>query len=388
MRFLGFPNWTFRTTRHAFSIDRLRLIALCLGLAFPLAACHRPAGNADGDAAMFTDNHGLLTVPATSPLRSHLAIQAVGNGGGAPTLDLPAAVEADPARVVNILAPLTGRVVSLKVGLGDQVKQGQVLAVLASGDFAQAHADVDKAQDACVLAKKALDRGRGVLAAGGAANKDMEAIQSAYNQAQDELTRAQTRLASLSGSAADHARELVLTAPQSGIVTTLAVASGAQVSDPTATLMTVTNTDRVFVTANVAESDIGKAAIGTDAEIVLAAHPDQTLHGKISEINAVVEPDTRRQKIWIAFANGDGRLMPNMYATVRLAVRSAGAVSLPQSALLMNNNSISVFVEVRPWVFQRRAIVIGDETETTARVLSGLKAGDRVVVRGGVLLND
>jgi cobalt-zinc-cadmium efflux system membrane fusion protein len=216
----------------------------------------------------------------------------------------------------------------------------------------------------------------------------MEAAQSNYNQAQDELTRAQTRLASLNGSPDDHARELVLTAPQNGIVTTLAVAPGAQVSDPTATLMTVTNVDRVFVTANVAEGDIGKASIGTDVDIVLTAHPGQTLHGKISEINAIVEPDTRRQKIRIAFANGDGQLMPNMYATVRLAIRLTGAVSVPQSALLMNNDSLSVFVELRPWIFQRRPIAIGDETDTTVQVLRGLKAGDRVVVRGGVLLND
>jgi len=43
---------------------------------------------------------------------------------------------------------------------------------------------------------------------------------------------------------------------------------------------------------------------------------------------------------------------------------------------------------VRPWVFQRRAVQIGDETETSARVLNGLAAGERVVVKGGVLLND
>jgi cobalt-zinc-cadmium efflux system membrane fusion protein len=170
MSFLDFPNGAFPIPRHAFRVDRFRLVALCLGLALPLAACHRSSDDA-GSAVMFTDDHGVLTVPANSPLRSHLAVQAVGVGGQSPTLDLPAAVEADPARVVNVLAPLTGRVVALKVALGDRVKQGQVLAIIASGDFAQARADVDKAQDAFVLTKKALDRAKGVLAAGGAANR-------------------------------------------------------------------------------------------------------------------------------------------------------------------------------------------------------------------------
>jgi cobalt-zinc-cadmium efflux system membrane fusion protein len=54
----------------------------------------------------------------------------------------------------------------------------------------------------------------------------------------------------------------------------------------------------------------------------------------------------------------------------------------------MNNDTTSVLVEVRPWVFQRRAVKLGDETDSVARVLNGLSAGERVVVRGGVLLND
>jgi cobalt-zinc-cadmium efflux system membrane fusion protein len=77
-----------------------------------------------------------------------------------------------------------------------------------------------------------------------------------------------------------------------------------------------------------------------------------------------------------------------MYATVRLAAPAEGGVIVPQSALLMNHDAISVLVEVRPWAFQRRPVRIGDETETSAHVISGLQPGERVVVRGGVLLND
>jgi len=367
---------------------RLKFAALCASLVVLLAGCHRANHAAAADGEMFIDNHGLLSVPAASPLRSHLAVQAVGEAGVAGAIDLPAAVEADPARVTNILAPLTGRVIALKVALGEHVKRGQVLAVIASGDFAQAAADEDKARDASDLASKALVRARGVQEAGGAAGKDLEAAQSAYNQAQAELTRAHSRLLALGGASSGQPRELVLTAPRNGVVTTLAIAAGAQVSDPTAALMTVTNLDRVFVTANIAEGDIGKAPLGAPVEIALTADPGRVLHGKVSEVDAVVQPDTRRQKVRIALPNADGRLMPNMYATVRLADASAGGVYVPQSALVMNNDSVSVLVEVSPWVFQRRAVRIGDETDAAARVLNGLKAGDRVVVRGGVLLND
>jgi cobalt-zinc-cadmium efflux system membrane fusion protein len=66
---------------------------------------------------------------------------------------------------------------------------------------------------------------------------------------------------------------------------------------------------------------------------------------------------------------------------------AGGGVLVPQSALVMNNDAISVFIEVRPWVFQRRIVQLGEETDQAARVLSGVAPGDRVVVKGAVLLN-
>jgi cobalt-zinc-cadmium efflux system membrane fusion protein len=356
---------------------------------FPLGliACH-PAKSDDAAPPMFSDDHGVLTVPATSPLRTHIAVQSVGQAGAGAALDLPAAVEADPARVVSIVAPAAGRVLALKVGLGQHVRRGQVLLILASGDFAQARADAQKADDAADLAKKALDRAHGVLALGGAATKDLETAQSSYNQALAEQIRARAKLASLESSANGRSRQLIVAAPQSGVVTTLAVAAGAQVNDAAAVLMTVTNLDRVFVTANVAEGDIGKVTPGAAASVSLTADPQHPLSGRISEVSPSLDADTRRQKVRIALANGNGRLLPNMYATVRLPAPSSGGVYVSQSALIMNNDALSVLVEVRPWVFMRRAVKIGDETNTAAQVLSGLSAGDRVVVRGGVLLDD
>jgi membrane fusion protein, heavy metal efflux system len=365
----------------------VQFAALGGALAVTLAACG-PSTQGEDAAPMFTDDHGLISVPAGSPLRTHLVVQTLGAGASSRTLELPAMVEADPALTTNILSPLTGRVIALKVRIGSEVRRGQTLAVLASGDMAQAQSDLDKAKDALDLAQKQLDRAKGVQTAGGAAAKDVEAAQSTYNQAEDEYVRAHTRLESLT---APGAHNLVLTAPEDGVVTTLALSNGAQVSDPTATLMTIANLDHVFVTANAPEADVGAVRPGMDADIMLTAHPDAPLHAKISQVDEVLQPDTRRQKLRIALANPSHALLPNMYATVKVTAPEAGAaasVTVPQSALLMNNDAISVLVEVRPWVFQRRTVRLGDEDADTAQVLSGLQPGDRVVVKGGVLLND
>jgi cobalt-zinc-cadmium efflux system membrane fusion protein len=335
---------------------------------------------------MFTSEHGLLAVPANSPLRTHLKVETVGAAVGVSTISFPATVEADPTRVANILAPATGRIVSLNVGLGQAVRRGQLLAVIASGDAAQAEADADKARDAFALAKKGRERARGVLQAGGSAQKDFEAAESSYNQAAAELTRAEAHLRAL--GLQPHQHDLQIRAPQSGVVTALSVASGAQVGDTTTALMTISNVDEVFVTANVGEDQSGKVRVGEAVDIRLAAYPGQALHGRIDRLSPTLEPDTRRRKARILVANPGGRLAPNMYATVTVGTDHTGAVVVPQSALLMNNDTTSVLVEVRPWVFQRRPVRLGEESEQVAQVLAGLNAGERIVTRGGVLLND
>jgi cobalt-zinc-cadmium efflux system membrane fusion protein len=93
----------------------------------------------------------------------------------------------------------------------------------------------------------------------------------------------------------------------------------------------------------------------------------------------------------ISIDNHTGTLLPNMFGTVSFSgpkASAAAGLSVPQSALLMNNDTITVLVEVRPWTFERRVVKLGDEDDNSAQVLSGVSQGERVVVRGGVLLND
>ncbi len=116
-----------------------------------------------------------LFVPEDSPLRARLAVAPVHEEGSAHNVSLPAVVEADPANTVSILPPATGRVMALKVRLGDTVKRGQLLATISSSDFAQAVTDTQKARDALDLAQRALSRARGVNEAGSNAAKDVEA---------------------------------------------------------------------------------------------------------------------------------------------------------------------------------------------------------------------
>jgi len=364
------------------------LAALLAAGLMSLAGCRRSDAPA-ADAAVMIERQGdKIVVPAKSPLRARLQVAPVSAASPTHTVVLPGTVEADPARLVNIVPPLAGRLIELRVKLGDNVKQGQVLATIGSGDMAQAVADLAKAVDARELAERALRRARGVNEAGANAGKDLEQAQSNLAQAQAEAVRADARLKSLGADGAAKSHALVLTAPISGTVTALNSAPGSFLNDTSAVLMTIANLDQVWVTAHVPEELLASVAKGQAADVSLAAYPGQVRHGSIGFVGALLDADTRRAQARIAFANADGKLKPNMYASVSLALPQAAGLALPASALLMNNDSTTVFVEVAPWTFERRAVETGAEDGESVVILSGLRAGERVVVRGGVLLND
>jgi cobalt-zinc-cadmium efflux system membrane fusion protein len=349
------------------------------------AAGAQPAPN-------FTRQGERITIPEHSPLRQRLAVQAVAALDAAHALELPAQVEADPARTVNIVPPVAGKVLELKVGLGDRVSKGQLLLVMTSGDFAQASAELQKTRDALQLAKRALERQRGVQQAGAGAAKDLEQAESAYVQAQAEFASADTRLKSLSASGASAAdrsgQRLNLVAPNPGSITELAVSAGQSANDTNAVLMTIANLENVWITANVPENMLSSIKKGQAASISLPAYPGERFQGKVSFVSDVLQADTRRALVRISVPNADGRFKPNMFANVSFAVAQAAAPAVPPSALLMNNENTTVFVEVAPWTFVRRAIETGSQEDGSVRIQSGLQVGERVVTKGGVLLND
>jgi cobalt-zinc-cadmium efflux system membrane fusion protein len=367
---------------------RLTTLFIALSVALSLAACARHADD-QAPSPPVVDDHGVLRVPDASPLRKALVIAPVEMRAAPHARVFPATVESDPARTANVVAPLAGRITELKVGLGDHVERNQLLAVIESGDMAQAHADAAKAADALALAKKALERARGVQQAGGNAVKDLEAAQSSYNQAQAEFDRAQTRVQSLNvGGQVASVRGIRITSPVSGYVTALSASPGTYVNDTSTPLMTVADLSSVWITANVPEADVGGIAKGQDVDATLSAYPEQVFHGQVGFVSQVLQTDTRRDMVRAVFTNTDGRLKPNMFAKASIAVPQPAQVFVPDSALLMNNDSTTVFVEVSPWAFERRTVELSYDETAGARVLKGLKAGDRVVVKGGVLLND
>ena len=347
-------------------------------------------GNETGVVPQLVKQGRRIVIPQGSSLRTRLLVADAVTKEIARSLILPAIVEADPARTVKVLPPVAGRVVGLKVQLGERVTEGQELLVLDSGDLAQAFADDDKGRTELTLTKQALDRQMGLEKSGGGAIKDREQAQSDYAQAQAEFARAEIRLRSL-GVSADQmqkTRLLSVTAPMAGSVIDLQVAPGSFLNDSTVAIMTIANLDTIWVTANVPEKDTAFVSTGQSVNVTFPAYPGEVFRGKVLFVSDVLEPDTRRTKVRIAFDNPGNALKPGMFANAAFAAPAVPRLLVPTSALVMTNDATSVFVEAAPWTFERREVETDYQEGDTAAIKTGLKSGERVIVKGAVLLND
>ncbi|MGD0230154.1 MAG: efflux RND transporter periplasmic adaptor subunit [Syntrophorhabdales bacterium] len=384
---LNHPSWKRFTPICAAIV--IFVLGIAFGARWVRSPGHALALDAPDPPASMIHRADRIIIPPGSVLRSQLTVAQVGVKDCPRTLVLPASVEADPARTINILPPVAGKVVELRVRLGDRVVKGQALAVIDSADLAQAYADDDKARDEVGRTGRVLERVRGLNKAGAGALKDLEQAQSGHEQARIEFDRAEARLKEIGVKAGKgESRQLTLKAPVTGSVTALMCAPGAFANDTTAPLMTVANLDSVWVTANVPESEIAHVDRGQSVEVTFPAYPGKTFHGSVAFVGDVMDPDSRRCKVRMVFPNPKDLLKPNMFANVSFIVPQKQAVFVPKSALLMNNDSTVVLVEVEPWVFVKRPVLPGYGEGDGARIDRGLNPGDRVVVKGGVLIND
>ena len=355
-----------------------------------LSPLHAHAAVEPATTAVVQHAHGQVIVPGNSPLRRTLAIQALEAQVVAVPFSLPATVEADPARLVKVLPPAAGRIASLDKALGDAVKLGDVLLRIEAPDLMQATSDAQKAKSALALARQALARQRELASAEIAAQRELEQAENDFAQAASEAARADAKLAQLGAAAPARAQGATLSvrSPLTGRVVELSAARGAYWNDATASLMTVADLSSVFVTASVDERDLGAVFVGQPATVAFDAYPGESMPAKVRYVGEMLDPDTRKARVRMLFDNRDGRLRPGMFARATFMAKAHPGLLVPASTVVQSGFDSRVFVEVSPWHFEPRVVQVGPKLGDSLEILAGLRPGERVVVKDGVLLND
>ncbi len=334
------------------------------------AATSKPPVTVDPDVFVVAQSASFHTAKAES--RS-LPTQIVANGTVAP----------DVSRTIHVTSLGSGRVVDLKVKLGDSVKKGQTLVVISSPDLAVAMSDYQKAQADEVLSHKALDRAQMLYDRGAIAAKDLETAQDLEDKAKVDLATAEQHVRVLGADPAHPTPLIDLKAPVSGTIVEQNVAGfeGVKSLDNTPNLFTIADLSQVWVVCDVFENDLGEVHLGDAAEIRLNAFPDRVLHGKVADISRVLDPNTRSAKVRIVLGNGDGALRPGMFAVATFRSRTVTArVVVPATAIMRLHDKDWVFRKEGAQQF-RKVVVQADglAPDGMQEIRGSVKPGDDVV---------
>ena len=366
------------------------ILAIVL-LGVVIAIVHEHAGPRAGRPLnQLTRENGMVIVTDDSPLMKRLHVDTVKTSVLAHGLRVPGTVQAEPRRSINILTPVTGHVVRTDLQPGQIVHKGDVLAVLASGDLDQAYADLLKARAQETYQERVVKRAQDVLAIGGNARKDLDSASNDLAQARAERQRAERRLESLNSRTDQDGEGLVrLVAPVDGLIASTTFAPGVNITDATAVQAVLLDLAQVQIDAEIPEESLGMVTVGQQMTAQMIALPGRHCTAPIQSVDPQLHNDTRRMVAHILCDNADGMLRPNMFADVEIAVQQPDMVIIPKTALLMNNDRLTVFVQDgAPMHFRRRPVTVSYDEGETVRVLSGLQSGEHIVTRGAILLND
>jgi membrane fusion protein, copper/silver efflux system len=181
-------------------------------------------------------------------------------------------------------------------------------------------------------------------------------------------------------------RTLDLYSPVSGYVTQKMALHGMRVT-PADTLFDIADLSRLWVLADVYETDLAAVRVGMPAELSLPYLPERVWRGSVTYIAPTVEEKTRTIKVRVEVDNADGALKPEMFGDVLLESGLGEGLVVPPGALLKTGQRTLVFVDHGDGRLEPREVQVGPKVAEAVQVLRGLSEGDRVVTAANFLLD-
>ncbi len=363
-------------------------------LAMPLAtlgAC----GSKPDTAAQASATPQNVTLSAEQ--LAHIGVLTLGSASFHKTIEAAGVVDFDNDQSTGVTSPISGLVTRLLVSPGQKVAAGQALAMVDSSDFAAATSAYAKAVATARTTRQLADADKDLAQHNGISAREAQQAETDAGNAAADRDAALQALQALkldpaairdiqAGRSISHI-EGAIRAPISGTLVEKLITQGQLLQAGTTPAFTVANLSKVWVMAQISSSDLASIRPGDPAEIETSIGTAR-LSGVIDNIAALVNPDTRAVSARVVVANPDGLLKKQMY--VRVHIRSGQdhtGLLVPVSAILRDDENLPfVFVAASGGGFARRHVTLGERTGDQYNIPEGLKAGDRIVVDGGVFM--
>jgi RND family efflux transporter MFP subunit len=181
-------------------------------------------------------------------------------------------------------------------------------------------------------------------------------------------------------------KTVTLYAPADGVVLTRNAYPRQRVM-PDTELYTIADLSRIWVIADIYEYEAAEIKLGQHARVTLSYFPGRSYQGEISYIYPQIDNTTRTMKVRIEIENKNFELKPDMFANVEVKIDYGRKLTIPQEAVLDSGREQTVFVALADGYFAPRKIVLGAKVDNNFIVLSGLKAGEKIVTSANFLID-
>jgi cobalt-zinc-cadmium efflux system membrane fusion protein len=326
-------------------------------------------------------------------------------------------VATDDDHTTTVFSPVSGSVTRVLVNAGDHVRAGQPLFVVRAAEFIQSQSDLVAAQAGeatahaqLAVAEATAVRQRQLLKANGAAEKDVQqseadlaSARGAAHTAEANVAAVQNRMrmlgdsansAALAGRRAPAAAggEIVVAAPITGVVMSRAIALGQNIASVTnggaAAAVVISDTTGVWLVGGLRAADAANVKVGDAVEVRLPDLPGRVVQARLDYVAAALDSATHRLAIRARIANADGAMKPEMFGEFTVFTGQARpALAVPEAAVIFEGDTARVWLARADDNLELRQIRAGAMIDGKVEVLSGLKAGDRIVTSGALFID-
>lgn len=331
--------------------------SLALMAVLALAGCSNPANNAETDLAIpvSVEDVKLSSIEQT--------ISTTGTVAATKQVVLTTEMSGDYLLATN---PRTGK----PFALGDAVEQGQVIVQLQDKEYLN-NIGLEAKELSLKISEQDYTKQKSLYDKGGVTLNELSNAEVSLVNARNNYEMAQIQL-----------EKMKVRAPFKGIITELPyftqgtkVASGTQV-------VNLMSYEKLLLEVNLPEKYINQIEKGQDIRVMNYTLPNDTLHGSVSELSPAISTETRTFKGKLVVDNDALKLRPGMFVQTEVILdRKDSVVVIPKSVVISNQRGKSVFV-VTQGTAEEKQVTFGYENQDKVEITSGLKANDRLVVKG------
>ncbi|MDR2327024.1 MAG: efflux RND transporter periplasmic adaptor subunit [Acidovorax sp.] len=351
----------------------------------PASGPDKPKAAADHD-----EDEGLIAMDAQRMQAAGIQTTEAGPATLRTVLQLPGEIRFNEDRTAHVVPRVIGVAEAVPANLGQQVKKGQLLAVLSSAAVSEQRSELQAASQRLALARTTYDREKQLWQEKVSAEQDYLQARQALREAEIAVSNAQQKLAATgagtsTGAGGGALNRFELRAPFDGVVVEKHLAVGEAVQDSTQ-VFTISDLRSVWAEMRVAASDLPAVRVGEKATVKATAF-DSSATGEVAYVGALIGQDTRTAPARITLPNPDGIWRPGLFVNVELTASSQTVpLAVANSAIQRMEAQQSVVFVPAPGGFRAQPVRLGRADAQSTEILEGLKPGQAYVQEGSFLL--